>query len=60
MAEETQPPDLTGEEKKLFEKYMPRDLHEIIALGMQRRHFLQAGSMLLLSKLYPLMLKLNL
>ncbi len=41
MAEETQHPDLTDEEKKLFEKYMPEDLQEIIASGMQRRHFLK-------------------
>ncbi len=41
MKKETKNPALTEEEKKLFEKHMPEDLHEIASLGVQRRHFLK-------------------
>ncbi|CAA9265703.1 MAG: Periplasmic aromatic aldehyde oxidoreductase, iron-sulfur subunit YagT [uncultured Adhaeribacter sp.] len=34
-------PALTEEEKKLFAAYMPEDLPEITAHGIQRRHFLK-------------------
>ncbi len=41
MAEETQHLKLTDEKKKMFEQYMPEDLDEITAYGIQRRHFLK-------------------
>ena len=39
--EESNPPQLTEDEKKLFEDLMPEDLSEILDTGVNRRHFLK-------------------
>ncbi|WP_345247551.1 2Fe-2S iron-sulfur cluster-binding protein [Nibrella saemangeumensis] len=41
MNEENQSPQLTEDEKKLFEELMPEDLDEILETGVNRRHFLK-------------------
>ncbi|MBC8151377.1 MAG: 2Fe-2S iron-sulfur cluster binding domain-containing protein [Bacteroidetes bacterium] len=41
MKEENQTPQLTEDEKKLFENLMPEDLNEILDTGVNRRHFLK-------------------
>ncbi|NIJ54671.1 2Fe-2S iron-sulfur cluster-binding protein [Dyadobacter arcticus] len=39
--EENESPQLTKDEKKLFEDLMPEDLNEILVHGVNRRHFLK-------------------
>ncbi|WP_375444702.1 2Fe-2S iron-sulfur cluster-binding protein [uncultured Fibrella sp.] len=39
--DENQSPDLSEDEKKLFEDLMPEDLTEILDTGVNRRHFLK-------------------
>jgi xanthine dehydrogenase YagT iron-sulfur-binding subunit len=41
MNDEDQSPQLTEDEKKLFEDLMPEDLAEIMDTGVNRRHFLK-------------------
>ncbi|GAB3739821.1 2Fe-2S iron-sulfur cluster-binding protein [Spirosoma lituiforme] len=41
MNEDKQVPQLTEDEKKLFEELMPEDLNEILDTGVNRRHFLK-------------------
>ncbi|GAB3783894.1 aldehyde dehydrogenase iron-sulfur subunit [Spirosoma horti] len=41
MKEDKQVPQLTEDEKKLFEELMPEDLNEILDTGVNRRHFLK-------------------
>lgn len=41
MQEENETPQLTEDEKKLFEDLMPEDLDEILDTGVNRRHFLK-------------------
>ena len=41
MNEEPEKPDLTADEKKLFEDLMPEDLDEIMDTGFSRRHFIK-------------------
>ncbi len=41
MMEDHNAPDLTEDEKKLFEDLMPEDLDEILDTGVNRRHFLK-------------------
>ncbi len=41
MKEENENPQLTEDEKKLFEDLMPEDLDEILDTGVSRRHFLK-------------------
>ncbi|HMI01180.1 MAG TPA: 2Fe-2S iron-sulfur cluster-binding protein [Pedobacter sp.] len=44
MNEEAENPELTADEKKLFEDLMPEDLNEIMDTGFNRRHFLKLMS----------------
>jgi xanthine dehydrogenase YagT iron-sulfur-binding subunit len=44
MNEEAENPELTADEKKLFEDLMPEDLNEIMDSGFNRRHFLKLMS----------------
>jgi xanthine dehydrogenase YagT iron-sulfur-binding subunit len=44
MDGEVENPEWTADEKKLFEDLMPEDLHEIIDIGFNRRHFLKLMS----------------
>jgi xanthine dehydrogenase YagT iron-sulfur-binding subunit len=44
MEEENQKPDLTEDEKQLFQDLMPEDLEEIMDNGLNRRHFLKLMS----------------
>ena len=39
--DENEAPQLTEDEKKLFEELMPEDLDEILDMGVNRRHFLK-------------------
>lgn len=41
MPDENETPQLTEDEKKLFEELMPEDLDEILDTGVNRRHFLK-------------------
>ncbi len=41
MIEENETPQLTEDEKKLFEDLMPEELDEILDTGLNRRHFLK-------------------
>ena len=41
MNRDKQVPQLTEDEKKLFEELMPEDLNEILDTGVNRRHFLK-------------------
>ncbi|MEZ0540021.1 2Fe-2S iron-sulfur cluster-binding protein [Fibrella arboris] len=41
MIDENETPDLSDDEKKLFEDLMPEDLNEILDTGVNRRHFLK-------------------
>ena len=41
MKDENETPQLTEDEKKLFEDLMPEDLNEILDTGVNRRHFLK-------------------
>ncbi|QDK83154.1 2Fe-2S iron-sulfur cluster binding domain-containing protein [Spirosoma sp. KCTC 42546] len=41
MQDENETPQLTEDEKKLFEELMPEDLAEILDTGVNRRHFLK-------------------
>lgn len=41
MNEDKKVPQLTEDEKKLFEELMPEDLNEILDTGVNRRHFLK-------------------
>ena len=41
MMDENQSPQLTEDEKNLFEQLMPEDLNEIMDSGLHRRHFLK-------------------
>ncbi len=41
MQDENEVPQLTEDEKKLFEELMPEDLDEILDTGVNRRHFLK-------------------
>ncbi|RYF93097.1 MAG: 2Fe-2S iron-sulfur cluster binding domain-containing protein [Chitinophagaceae bacterium] len=41
MSEELNKPDLTEDEKELFNSLMPEDLQEILDTGLHRRHFLK-------------------
>lgn len=41
MTDKTKKPDLTTEEREVFEKIMPEDVDEILTHGVQRRHFLK-------------------
>ena len=41
MIDENEVPQLTEDEKKLFEELMPEDLDEILDTGVNRRHFLK-------------------
>ena len=41
MMDENEAPQLTEDEKKLFENLMPEDLDEILDTGVNRRHFLK-------------------
>ena len=41
MMDENESPQLTEDEKKLFEDLMPEDLNEILDTGVNRRHFLK-------------------
>lgn len=41
MNDEHEAPQLTEDEKKLFEDLMPEDLNEILDTGVNRRHFLK-------------------
>lgn len=41
MKDENETPQLTEDEKKLFEELMPEDLAEILDTGVNRRHFLK-------------------
>ena len=41
MKDENENPQLTEDEKKLFEDLMPEDLDEILDTGVNRRHFLK-------------------
>ncbi len=41
MMDESEEPQLTEDEKKLFEELMPEDLDEILDTGVNRRHFLK-------------------
>ncbi len=41
MKDENETPQLTEDEKKLFEDLMPEDLDEILHTGVNRRHFLK-------------------
>lgn len=41
MMDENETPQLTEDEKKLFENLMPEDLDEILDTGVNRRHFLK-------------------
>lgn len=41
MMDEKEEPQLTEDEKKLFEDLMPEDLDEILDTGVNRRHFLK-------------------
>lgn len=41
MKEENETPQLSEDEKKLFEDLMPEDLDEILDTGVNRRHFLK-------------------
>ena len=54
MMEENEVPQLTEDEKKLFEELMPEDLDEILDTGVNRRHFLKlmtlAGGGILLAQ----------
>jgi xanthine dehydrogenase YagT iron-sulfur-binding subunit len=45
MNGETENPEWTADEKKLFEDLMPEDLNEIIDNGFNRRHFLKLMSL---------------
>jgi len=45
MNGETENPEWTADEKKLFEDLMPEDLNEIIDTGFNRRHFLKLMSL---------------
>ncbi len=53
---ENEQPDLTEDERKLFEELMPEDLEEILSTGVNRRHFLKlvtlAGGGLLAYQLF--------
>ncbi len=44
MDGEIENPELTADEKKLFEDLMPEDLKEIMDIGFNRRHFLKLMS----------------
>ena len=44
MNPEAENPDLTDDEKQLFEDLMPEDLNEIMDTGFSRRHFLKLMS----------------
>ncbi len=46
MNEGNETPQLTEDEKKLFEELMPEDLAEIIDTGVNRRHFLKLMTLL--------------
>ncbi len=39
--EENKPPQLTDDERELFENLMPEDLKEIMDTGVNRRHFMK-------------------
>ncbi|MHA4845365.1 2Fe-2S iron-sulfur cluster-binding protein [Flavitalea antarctica] len=41
MSDKDNKPDLTDDEKALFNKIMPEDLQEILDTGLHRRHFLK-------------------
>ncbi len=45
MMDENEIPQLTEDEKKLFENLMPEDLDEILDTGVNRRHFLKLMTM---------------
>lgn len=44
MNQQAETPELTEDEKKLFEDLMPEDLNEIMDTGFSRRHFLKLMS----------------
>jgi Aerobic-type carbon monoxide dehydrogenase, small subunit CoxS/CutS homologs len=46
MSDKNKKPDLTEEEKKLFEELLPGDYQELSEFGVQRRHFLKLISIM--------------
>jgi xanthine dehydrogenase YagT iron-sulfur-binding subunit len=46
MTDKNKKPDLTEEEKKLFEELLPDDYQELSEFGVQRRHFLKLISIM--------------